>query len=323
MDPLILITAGLVALSAVLTTVGFRSVAAAYSDRIDSRLARRGTSSSGAAASVTIQQTSRGIFASLDRPLSKLNWAQRMRLNLKQADVNLHVSEFIFLRLLLSVGGGLAIAVIGASLLTTVAGLIIGLMTWFVAGRWVAARIEHRRRRLEGQLDSALLGLATSLKSGFGFLQACQLSLDQLEWPLEDEIEDLLEDVSLGSSIDDALRAMAERVHSYEMDLMVNAILVQRSVGGDVGNTLENIARTLRERRELNGHIMSLTAQQRLSAYFVSGLPVLVGAFLSLTSWEFMRPLFTTQTGQILIGFGIVFDILGFLAIRRLTKIDF
>jgi tight adherence protein B len=176
---------------------------------------------------------------------------------------------------------------------------------------------------LENQLDGALLAIATSLRSGFSFIQACQLAAHQLEWPLKDEIEETLQDVALGASLEDGLRNLAQRVDSYEMSLTVNAVLVQRAVGGNLGDILENIAGTLRERRELKGHIMALTAQQRLSAYFVAGMPIFMAAFLSITTWDIMHTLFTTITGNILMGIGLVLDFVGFLVIRKLTHIDF
>ena len=68
---------------------------------------------------------------------------------------------------------------------------------------------------------------------------------------------------------------------------------------------------------------MALTAQQRLSAYFVAGVPVFMAAFLSLISWEFMKPLYLTTVGNILLAIGLTLDMLGFLVMRKMTKIDF
>jgi tight adherence protein B len=116
---------------------------------------------------------------------------------------------------------------------------------------------------------------------------------------------------------------MAERIESYEIDITVNAVLVQRQVGGSLAEILDNVAKTIRERRELRGHLMALTAQQRLSAYFVAGVPVMMAGFMSLVNWEFMKPLFTTTIGNILMVIGAVFDMVGFLVMRRLTRIDF
>jgi tight adherence protein B len=116
---------------------------------------------------------------------------------------------------------------------------------------------------------------------------------------------------------------MAERIESYEMDITVNAVLVQRQVGGSLAEILDNVSRTIRERRELRGHLLALTAQQRLSAYFVAGVPIFMAAFLSLISWQFMRPLYLTTVGNILLAIGLGLDMLGFLVMRRLTKIDF
>ena len=140
---------------------------------------------------------------------------------------------------------------------------------------------------------------------------------------MKDEMRTMLEEVNVGASLDDALRNMAERIESYEVDITVNAVLVQRQVGGSLAEILDNVARTIRERRELRGHIMALTAQQRLSAYFVAGVPIFMAGFLSVISWEFMKPLYLTTVGNILLAIGLTLDMVGFLVMRRLTKIDF
>jgi tight adherence protein B len=98
---------------------------------------------------------------------------------------------------------------------------------------------------------------------------------------------------------------------------------VQRQVGGSLAEILDSLAGTIRERRELRGHLMALTAQQRLSAIFVAAVPVFMLGLLSLTSWQFMKPLFVTQVGNILIVFGLLMDMLGFLLMRKLTRIDY
>jgi tight adherence protein B len=133
----------------------------------------------------------------------------------------------------------------------------------------------------------------------------------------------MIEDINVGASLDDALRHLAERVSSYEMDIAVNAVLVQRQVGGSLAEVLDNIANTIRERRELYGHLMALTAEQRLSAFFVAAVPIFMLGLLSLTSWQFMKPLFITTTGNALMAIGLFLDMLGFLVMRRLARIDF
>jgi tight adherence protein B len=216
------------------------------------------------------------------------------------------------------------IALIGGfQLLFILFGLIAAAVAYWQFGAFVRRRISRRRNAIDAQLDQALVSIAGSVRAGFSFLQACQLSVNQMQWPLKQEFEAMLEEVSVGASIDDALRNLSEKVESYEVDIAVNAVLVQRQVGGSLAEILDNVAHTIRERRELRGHLMALTAQQRLSAIFVASVPIGMAVLLSLTSWQFMKPLYLTLTGNVLLCVGIIMDILGFLVMRRMTRIDF
>ena len=329
MDTLTFIASLVAAGAVVLVSYGVWSVATAERERVAWRVGRTGIgrrrTPSGSDLRVEAGRTSR-VFSPVDRALSKYSWVDKTRTELQKADIHLHPSEFIFFRLLASFGAfGVAalIALSSHSLLTGLIGLGVGLVVWWQAGAYVRRRISRRQASVEAHLDEALIAIAGSLRAGFSFLQACQMSVSQLQWPLNDEVSAMLQDVNVGAALEDALRAMARRIESYEVDIAVNAVLVQRQVGGNLAEILDNVARTIRERRELRGHIMAITAQQRLSAWFVAGVPVFMAGLLSVISWQFMKPLYLTTTGNVLMAIGLVLDMLGFLLMRRLTRIDF
>jgi len=329
MDSMVLIASVISALAVVLISYGVWSIAVADKDRVAWRVSRTGIG--------TRRQTPRtpdlrqeglanNVFSPVDRALSKYSWAEKARLDFEKAELHLHLSEFIAMRIL-AAGGVFAVFFVVALqtdiFLIAIAGIVAGVFVWWQTGSIVRRRIARRVRAVDAHLDEALTAIAGSLRAGFSFPQSCQMSINQLRWPMKEEMRAMLEEVNVGASLDDALRNMAERIESYEVDITVNAVLVQRQVGGSLAEILDNVARTIRERRELRGHIMALTAQQRLSAYFVAGVPIFMAGFLSLISWEFMKPLYLTTVGNILLAIGLTLDMVGFLVMRRLTKIDF
>ena len=325
MPPVMLLASALAAVSVILVFAGVRTAVVAHRDRLSLRLDQSGRAFRNAAGrqDVALRRNSHRAFVALERPLDRFGWAERARKDLRKAEVHLHLSEFIAIRLLASVATVALIALVGQSPVVVVGAVLIGIVVWLVPEAYVKHRIARRQGALEGQLDAMLVGLAGSLRAGFSFVQACQMAVEQLTWPLKQEMQEMLEEVTLGASIDEALGHLAERAESYEVDITVNAVLVHRSTGGNLAEVLDSVARTIRDRRELRGHIMALTAQQRLSAFFVAGVPVLMAVFLSLANWQFMKPLFTTSTGAYLLLAGVVFDALGFVVMRRLTRIDF
>jgi tight adherence protein B len=329
MDSMVLLASLVTAASVLLVSYGLWSLVAADRNRIAWRVSRTGIGTRQAArrpADVLLQGRPSSIFTPVDRALSKYSWAEKARLEFQKAELHLHLSEFIAMRLI-AAGAVFTVFFIVAlstgTLLVGLGGLIAALFIWWQTGSIVRRRIRRRISAVENHLDEALTAIAGSLRAGFSFPQACQMSLNQLLWPLKEEMTAMLEELNVGASLDDSLRNMAERIESYEMDITVNAVLVQRQVGGSLAEILDNVSRTIRERRELRGHLLALTAQQRLSAYFVAGVPIFMAAFLSLISWQFMRPLYLTTVGNILLAIGLGLDMLGFLVMRRLTKIDF
>lgn len=328
MDSLVLLTSLAGAAAVTLITYGVWSAVSAERNRVAWRVSRTGIGArprGQQSSDVNVRPRSSPIRP-VDRALDRYSWAETARLQLEKAEINLYLAEFIAIRLF----GTLAILTITLILVVAGSGLVVALVGLGVAavfywqfGAMVRRKINGRLAAVERNLDEALVNLAGSLRAGFSFLQACQMSTNQMPWPLDREFAEMLEEVNVGASLDDALRHMAERIESYEVDIAVNAVLVQRQVGGSLAEILENVAKTIRERRELRGQLMALTAQQRLSAYFVAGVPVAMAIFLSLVNWQFMKPLFTTTLGNILLVIGVVFDVLGFLVMRRLTRIDF
>jgi tight adherence protein B len=325
---MVLLASAVGAAAVILISVGVWSLATGERQRVAWRISRTGIGmrEQHTPADVRVRGRSNSVFQPVERALSRYTWAERARVDLQKAEIHLHVSEFIAIRVISTVAIlaiGIFIAFATEQVLVGIATLFIALFVWVQIGSVVRRRIKRRQSAIEDHLDEALTNIAGSLRAGFSFPQACQMSLAQLQWPLKDEIQEMLEEVNVGASLDDALRHLAERIESYEVDITVNAVLVQRQVGGSLAEILDNVARTMRDRRELRGHLMSLTAQQRLSAYFVSGVPILMCGFLSLTSWDFMKPLFVTFIGNILLAIGLLMDVIGFLVMRRLTRIDF
>ena len=328
MDMTILLASILAGVAAVLVSYGAWSVATAERERVSWRVSRTGIGVRPTArtADVRVADRSHAVFSPVDRAIARYGWAERAAQQLAKAEVNLHLSEFIAARVI-ATAGVLAVALVVAikegNLLIGLGGAVAAAFIWWQFGSFVRRRIQRRKSSIEARLDDMLINLSGSLRAGFSFTQACQMAIPQLAWPLKQELQSMIEEINVGLSLDDALRNLAERVESYEMDITVNAVLVQRQVGGSLAEILDSLAGTIRERRELRGHLMALTAQQRLSAIFVAAVPVFMLGLLSLTSWQFMKPLFVTQVGNILIVIGMLMDLVGFLLMRRMTRIDY
>ena len=195
-----------------------------------------------------------------------------------------------------------------------------------IAGPGVIDLLAQRRHgkrtaRLEQQLPEALALQASALRAGRSLVHSLRTLESDVKAPLSDEIDQMLRQVDLGSRFEEALEAFAFRLSSKDVDLWVTSMLLHRTSGGDLTSVLDSLSARLRERSHARSEIMSLTAQGRMSGLVVALAPLAFFFFLSVTSREQMRVLYTTPTGLMLLMVGLAMDALGFLWIKWIVRV--
>jgi tight adherence protein B len=148
------------------------------------------------------------------------------------------------------------------------------------------------------------------------------MAVRQLQPPLRDELQRFLQDNALGSKTDEALEALVERTGSYDIEMMVTTILVQRTTGGNLSEILDNVGETIRERERLQGEIRALTAQQRLTGRVLAIYPLLLGALFTVVAYDLMSVLWEEEFGRVLLAIAGAFQVLGFIVISRVLRLD-
>lgn len=242
-----------------------------------------------------------------------------------QADVRL-AEVFLFLdgrqlwvlNLLVCATAGLAVGLLsGQWVLAVVAGLCaLGLPTWLV--RRARAR---RWARFDAQLPDLLLALAGALRAGSGVQSALRQVVVQFPAPLSQEFGLLLREQRMGVAFDEALRQLAQRLPTDSTRLVVSALTIALHNGGNLAETLERIALTLRARLHLLGRIDALTSQGRMQAWVMAALPVLLGLVLYQLEPEAMSQLWGSALGWVVIGVIVLLECVGVYMIRRIVNI--
>lgn len=256
------------------------------------------------------------------RDLLRGGWVEKTSRTLQQSDVKLRPGEYLLIRLLFAgVIMLLPLLVSGGSAVGLLIGVPLAAAGYLLPGFWVALRRRRRLNAIERQLPDLLTLLASSLRSGFGLQQGMDVAARQLDSPMRDEIEGFLLDTNLGASAEAALVNMVERSGSYDLDMVVTAILIQRMTGGNLAEVLDNVGETMRERERIRGEIRTLTAQQRLTGTILSVYPAVLAGLFYLINPKWMSVLFTDGLGQVLLAIGLFLQFLGFLTIRRILDI--
>jgi tight adherence protein B len=239
--------------------------------------------------------------------------------NIERSGLRLRASEFVVATLALSA----SLLLLGWVLLgTPIAALAAGLLGVIVPFTILKVLQGQRLRKFEEQLPDGLMVIASSLRSGYSVTRAIQTLAQEMGPPISDEFRKALDEISVGATTDDAFRHLAERVGSYDLELVVTAVVIQLQAGGNLAQLMETVAQTIRERQRIRAEINILTAEARLSGIILFLLPVVMAFILTALNRTHMITLFTTGIGHVLLGAAAALMLLGGLVINRMLQLE-
>jgi tight adherence protein B len=238
---------------------------------------------------------------------------------LVQAGLPLRGSEFAVICLGTTLAGEIVFFLLsGGKIMIGMAG---GLVGYLVPIYFLRFKIARRAKAFNNQLGDTLTLVANSLRTGYSFMQAVEMVSREMAPPISVEFARILKEMNLGIPTEEALNNMAKRVDSDDLDLVITAVLIQRQVGGNLAEVLDNIANTIRTRIRLKGELKALTAQGRFSGIIVGLLPLIIGTALYALNPEYMRLLFTHPMGKMMLMGAAGSMVLGLLLIRKIVNI--
>lgn len=187
---------------------------------------------------------------------------------------------------------------------------------------YLALKSARRSRAFLAQLPDTLQLIAGSLSAGYSLPQSIDAVVRQGRPPVSDELRKALIEARLGAPIEDALDDVADRMDSKDFRWVVMAIRVQRQVGGNLAEVLTTTAATLRERERLRRQVQVLSAEGRLSAYILFGLPIAFGLYMGAVRPGYLKPLFTEPIGLVLIVGTVILLAIGGLWLRKVVNVE-
>jgi tight adherence protein B len=239
--------------------------------------------------------------------------------DLARAGLNITAPEYLLLRI-----GVIALgALIGLFRFGFSAGpLILGAVGYVIPPLVVAYLQRRRQTQFNDQLASMLQLLSNSLKTGYAIDRALETVATKSQPPVSTEFERVATEVTLGTSVEDALSSLLLRIDSPDLEFIVTAILLHIRVGGNLAEVLDNISDTLRDRLQTKRDMSVLTAQSRASASIITGLPILLALGLYVFVPGYYAPMTSTWVGYVLLGFAAFMVLIGNLLIRRMTALE-
>jgi tight adherence protein B len=229
------------------------------------------------------QAERRSLFTDwLNRRVARSSFGDRVARELARADLKLKVAEYYALVFMSTFLTGFVAWLLQPIWISAVIGAIIG---FFLPRFYVKRQQAVRLNKFNDQLSDMLNLMVNGLRAGYSTMQAMEAVSRELPTPISDEFHRLVQEIQIGISMEKALDNLLRRIPSDDLDFVITAINVQREVGGNLSEILDNISFTIRERVRIKGEIRVLTATVRTSGIVLSLIPV----FLSLALW-FVSP---------------------------------
>jgi len=260
----------------------------------------------------------RGIVVKYGRKIEARGYTKRIEIELQKADIPLRGYEFIFLVLGIMFGFVLLSFLWNQNIISMMVAWFFGLMGPIL---YLHFKQQKKVTRFNNQIGDALVMVSNSLKAGYGFMQAIDLVAKEMAPPIQTEFGRVIQEINLGITTEDALIHLTERVPSPDLDLVVTAMLIQRQIGGNLSEILDNIFQTIRERIKIKGEVKALTAQGSLSGFIIGIMPIGIGSFLLLINPKYIMQLFTDTRGQFMLGYAVVAELIAVLIIRKIINI--
>jgi tight adherence protein B len=237
---------------------------------------------------------------------------------LDRAQIPLRPGEFVIVILAASLGLAAVLMLMFGQLLMAAAG---AMAVPLIAARVVRRRVAKRTKAFCAQLPDALSLIASSLSAGHTFLRAVQMMCEESPPPLSEEFSRLVAETRLGDNVTEALGRMAERLQIRDLDMVVQAIRIQQTVGGRLADLFHTLSDVIRARDEVKREILVLTAEGRMSAYVLAGLVPVLFMMMRVVNPDYVAPLYSGKGLFLLIGCGVLV-VMGLFVILRMVKID-
>lgn len=241
------------------------------------------------------------------------------REQLENAGLRMSQADFFILVTAGACVGALIGLVVGGGFLA----FLFFILAPFVARLFLSSRAGKRRAKFDDQLGDTLQLLAGGLRAGHSILRAIDAAATESATPTSEEMRRIITETSLGRDLEESLNDTAERMRSEDFVWIAQAIQINREVGGNLAEVLDQVNETIRERSEIKGHIKSLAAEGKFSGYILMALPFGIVTMLLLVNPGYMNVMFTKPLGWGMIVLSFILMTIGGLWMRKIIDLKF
>jgi tight adherence protein B len=243
-----------------------------------------------------------------------------LQLRLTQTGFSWSLAQYVL------ASAGLAVAVIAALIYSGVStlysipfGLLVGVgLPHLVVGKLIKRRIEKFNKRFPDAIELMVRGL----RSGLPISETIGIVADEIAKPVGIEFRTVADKMRIGRTMDAALQDASERLGTAEFQFFVISLAIQRETGGNLAETLSNLADVLRKRSAMKLKIRAMSSESKASAYIIGALPFIVFGLIWFINGSYMQNFFIDQRLMIAGGIGLVWMAIGAFIMSRMVNFE-
>lgn len=195
-------------------------------------------------------------------------------------------------------------------------------LAYFIPLKYFEREIKKRNQHFLDQFPEAIDMIIRSVRSGHPLNTALRMIADNMEDPIAGEFRQLVNEVAYGRPLIEALRRLAKRVDEQDVHFFVVVLAVQQETGGNLAEILKNLSEVIRGRKRLQQKIKAMTSEGRATLLVLGSLPVVVFAAINFSTPDYLKPLYDTLIGNIILGGAIMLISLAVFIINKMIAID-
>lgn len=247
----------------------------------------------------------------------RISGLERFRRFVGQSGINAKPEQILAIAFLgaLIVGG-----LVGFFSKSAIIGVVLGIVASIIPFLLVSFNRTRRRNKLRSQLPDAYEMMGRVLRAGQTISQAMRGVADEFSSPLGEEFAYCWEQQNLGLSPEASLRELGSRTGILEIQIFVVALMIHRQSGGNLSQLLNKLSAVIRERQKMDAKIQALTAEGKVQAYVLCGLPFFIAVIISVLNPTYMAPLLKYPMVFVVAG---CFMVTGVLWMQKIINFDY
>jgi tight adherence protein B len=255
----------------------------------------------------------------LNRLMMQWSWSSRLQEYISQAGLKVKAGKIVLLSAVLGLG---AYVIASRMFLQAWVPFVCGFALTVVPFAVLAWKRRRRMNQFEEHFPEALDLLGRAVRAGHAFTTGLEMIARESAEPIAGEFRATFEEQNFGLPVRDALLNLTERIPIVDVRFFVTALLVQKETGGNLAEILDGLSRVVRDRFRIYREVRTRTAQGRLTAAVLIGLPIFMLFALTLLNPTYMRILFDDPQGPAILATAALMQVIGAALIWKIIKIE-